>query len=221
MSVDDEFAARERKAREAACRRELLEQLRAEIAETNKRPTALEIARLAALMGGAKAGPKKFLEAAERALGMWRASAMALTKLITEEISPLAAAEGDDGVSSQITGLPEWVTGVEREDFPIPFEKALLLIFGKGTRRGVRGKKFHDFCRDQLLAAGKPDDGIEQSIIAEFTKLKADGFDAPKYYATAIGVEQWAKARLSNKGKRASQIRWKKKSKAKGSTEKN
>lgn len=208
MTVEEQIAEQDRKARETGARTRRLEDLKGERAETWKRPSAIELAKLAAVMAGETTLPKKFAEVADHALLLWAASGEALRKAIDKEIAQIEATGQQGQAGAPGVAWPRWVYGPEPADFPISFDDALKLMTGKGYSRGQRRKTYHDFCHHKLLSAGRKEEEIEEATTAEFAKRDTSGFEAGEFYGTAMAMDSWRKERRKKKNQMKARKRW-------------
>jgi hypothetical protein len=104
---------------------------------------------------------------------------------------------------------PAWLKTLRQETFPVPFEKALVIIVSK-NRKLERYKSFRDFVRCDLLKIDKDKSSIDSRVEEKFKKLKSDGVSCGQIEDFRMQFDSWNAARPGNKAKKAAAARWKK-----------
>lgn len=179
-------------------------------------PTRFELAQIAAVLTG-KENLDRFepdhifgedkISVPDAALGLWQRCGRTLWKAkeFAEQMDEIRELEDIE------YNIPEWCFALEREIFPLAFDRSLEIIMGRKKRRDDRHKAFRDFLYDYYRKAIKEVPQAESEAEKRFAELKLDGFSEKVFEKTAQLLPEWRSKQAKEKARKAAEKRWGKK----------
>jgi hypothetical protein len=188
-----------------------LESLELEKRQASRRPTVFELAQITAVLIPGAAWKSYSISDKDREYDHPEAiSAEDCAMDVWERCSKEIIARIDASIMLRRVKVfqgPEWLKALRQETFPMPFEKALMIIVRK-NRRLERYKAFRDFIRFDLLELNKDESSIDSRVDEQFRKLKTEGVSRGRIEDLKIGFDAWNAARPRLKAKKAAKARW-------------
>lgn len=189
--------------------------LRAEMGETHRRPTLLELTEIAAVLNGhenwqqfipyhIKGGEK--ISLTDAALGLWERSQITLQTVIMDE-----GFSNDERESNRESRSPAVAHAMLHERFPISLDHALKLIVGRKIRNANRHKRFNDFLRDTISSFTGNGAEAETKVRNQYLGLKESGFNSKTLDEIGKLFSEWNKKCAKEKARKAAAVRWGKK----------
>jgi hypothetical protein len=183
-------------------------------------PTRFELTQIAATLIGKKNlhyfEPEHLfhtdkVSVSDAALGLWQQCAQTLREAerFDAEMDEMLDQCGDG------PDIPDWVSALEHETFPLAFDRSLEIIMGSKKRRDERHKAFRHFLHAYYRRAIKDVPQAEAEADKRFAELKATGFIQKTFEKTGQLFPLWKSEQAKEKARKAAEKRWAKKNQKK------